>query len=57
MPKLASGWFKQRGNYFGFGDYDPNSKTLLLNKDLSILNKAVKYLKFTKNIGKMHFYL
>ena len=40
LPKLASGWFRQRGNYFGFGDYDESSQKLLLKKDMEKLDKA-----------------
>ena len=40
LPKLASGWFRQRGNVFGFGDYDQMSPKLLINKDIDLINKA-----------------
>ena len=40
LPKLAQGWFRQRGDVFGFGDYDKSSTKLLLTKDIEVLNKA-----------------
>ena len=40
LPKLANGWFRQRGDVFGFGDYDKSSSKLLLTKDIKVLNQA-----------------
>lgn len=40
LPKLAEGWFRQRGDVFGFGDYDKNSEKLLISKNIKVLNKA-----------------
>ena len=40
LPKLADGFFRQRGHVFGFGDYDVDNPMLLLSKDMSRLNKA-----------------
>ena len=40
LPRLADGWFKQRGNVFGFGDYDTNSPQLLDMHDVNKLDYA-----------------
>ena len=40
LTKLAEGWLRQRGNVFGFGDYNQNSTKLLLNIDPGVLDKA-----------------
>ena len=40
FPKLAEGWFRQRGDVFGFGDYHQNSRKPLLNIDPDVLEKA-----------------
>ena len=39
MPHLANGWIRQRGNVFGFGDFDPSSPQLL-EATSAVLNKA-----------------
>ena len=40
LPELAKGWFIQRGNIFGFGDYDINSPRLVTLIDPELLKKA-----------------
>ena len=40
LPKLAYGFFVQRGNIFGFGNYDPASPMLVTSKNMEQLNQA-----------------
>ena len=40
LPNLADGWFRQRGNVFGFGDFDPSSPQLLSATSEGLLNEA-----------------
>ena len=40
LPKLAEGWLRQRGDVFGFRDFDQESPRLLFNIDPNILDKA-----------------
>ena len=40
LPKLVEGWLRQRGDVFGFGDFDQESSRLLLNIDPDIIDKA-----------------
>ena len=40
LPKLAEGWLRQRGDVFGFGNFDQESSRLLLNIDPDIIDKA-----------------
>ena len=40
LPKLADGFFVQRGNIFGFGNYDPASPMLVTSKNMEQLNQA-----------------
>jgi len=37
---LADSFFIQRGNVFGFGVFDPASKSLVTNYDIAILKHA-----------------
>ena len=41
LPKLADGFFVQRGNIFGFGNYDPASPMLVTSKNMEQLNHRV----------------
>ena len=49
LPNLVEGWFRQRGDVFGFGDYNHDSKMLLLEKDMQKLNQAA--VRFLKNLS------
>ena len=41
LPKLAEGWLRQRGDVFGFGDFDQESpRHFVQNIDPNILDKA-----------------
>ena len=40
LPQIAQGFFQQRGNIFGFGDFEKNSSELLTNQDFAKLNEA-----------------
>ena len=40
LPQLAAGWFRQRGNVYGFGDYDQEGDKLLTKLDIGKLDKA-----------------
>ena len=40
LSKLANDWHRQRGDVFGFGEYDTESPKFLLKKNMEILNKA-----------------
>ena len=40
LPELANGWFIQRGNIFGFGDYNESSPNLVTAMDTDQLKKA-----------------
>ena len=58
LPKLAEGWHRQRGDVFGFGDYDKNSPKLLLNKDIKILNQApVSNMDAERQVGRVNYEL
>jgi hypothetical protein len=40
FPQLANGWFIQRGNVFGFGDYDESSPKLVTAMNTEQLKRA-----------------
>ena len=40
LPELAKGWFVQRGNIFGFGDYDASCPRLVTSMNPEQVNKA-----------------
>ena len=40
LPRLQDGFFVQRGNIFGFGNYDPASPMLVTSNNMEQLNQA-----------------
>ena len=40
FPQIAQGFFKQRGNVFGFGDFHKDSAKLFTKQDLEKLDEA-----------------
>ena len=58
LPELANGWFIQRGNIFGFGDYDENSPNLVTAMDIDQLNKApINNMDSERCVGAVNFEL
>ena len=56
LPKLAVGWLRQRGDVFGFGDFDQESPRLLLNIDPDILDKApVNNMAAERQVGRINY--
>ena len=58
LPKLAEGWLRQRGEVFGFGDFDQESPRLLLNIDPDILDKAqINNMAAERQVGRINYEL
>ena len=58
LPVLADGFFVQRGNVFGFGDFDPTSEKLVTNHDIAILKQApINNLDAERSVGSINYEL
>lgn len=58
LPSLAEGFFQQRGNVFGFGDYNPQSTTLVTQYDMTLLNKApINNIDAERSVGSINYEL
>ena len=58
LPQIAQGFFQQRGNIFGFGDFDKNSSELLTKQDFEKLNEApINNLDSERSIGSINYEL
>ena len=58
LPVLADKFFIQRGNVFGFGDFDPDSESLVTNYDLSVLKQApINNLDAKRSVGSINYEL
>ena len=56
LPKLADGFHKQRADVFGFGEFDKDSKMLVLNKNVSKLDKApINNLTSERHVGSVNY--
>ena len=56
--RLAQGFFVQRGDVFGFGDFNPNSSKLGTDQDMSKLNKApIHNLDSERSVGSINYEL
>ena len=58
LPKLASGFHRQRANVFGFGSFDPDSSMLVSKKDQVKLMKApINNLAAERHVGSVNYEL
>ena len=58
LPKLAEGWLRQRGDVFGFGNFDQESSRLLLNIDPDIIDKApINNMAAERQVGHINYEL
>ena len=58
LPMLAQGWFTQRGNVFGFGDYDPASSKLVTKMNWEKLKVApINKLDPERSVGEINYRL
>ena len=58
LPKLAEGWLRQRGDVFGFGNFDQESSRLLLNIDPDIIDKApINSMAAERQVGHINYEL
>lgn len=58
LPKLASGFHRQRADVFGFGSYDPDSSLLVTKKDQVKLMKApINNLASERHVGSVNYEL
>ena len=58
LPSLAAGFFQQRGNVFGFGDFDPESGALVTQHDMALLNKApINNIDAERSVGSINYEL
>ena len=58
LPKLAEGWLRQRGDVFGFGDFDQESSRLLLNIDPDIIDKSsINNMAAERQVGHINYEL
>ena len=40
LPEITQGFFQQRGNIFGFGNFDKNSSELLTEQDFEKMDEV-----------------
>ena len=58
LPRLADGFFLQRGNVFGFGDFDRNSNQLLTVEECGTLNQApINNIDSERDVGSVNYEL
>ena len=58
LPKLADGFFVQRGNIFGFGNYDPASPMLVTSNNMEQLNQApINNMSSERAVGSINYEL
>ena len=58
LPSLAEGFFQQRGNVFGFGDFDPESGSLVTQHDMTLLNKTpINNIDAERSVGSINYEL
>ena len=58
LPQIAQGFFQQRGNIFGFGDFEKNSSELLPKQDFAKLNEApINNLDSERSVGSINYEL
>jgi hypothetical protein len=58
LPRLADGFFVQRGDVFGFGNLDPNSSKLVTKHAIQSLNKApIHHLDSERSVGSINYEL
>ena len=58
LSQIAQGFFQQRGNIFGFGDFDKNSSELLTKQDFEKLDEApINNLDSERSVGSINYEL
>ena len=58
LPKLANGWFEQRGNVFGFRPYDKSSPKLITNIPMNKLKNApINNMSSERVVGAINYEL
>ena len=58
LPSLAAGFFRQRGNVFGLGDFHKESGTLVTQHDMALLNKApINNIDAERSVGSINYEL
>ena len=58
LPQIAQRFFQQRGNIFGFGDFDKNSSELLTKQDFKKLDEVpINNLNSKRIFGSINYEL